>query len=119
MKHNFQKLIRLSFPPATIFLGLLLMVISSCKKEISPNVQEESFSKVNKTLKDFTQVNLVGDNDEYSPAHIDANLINAWGISFPTSGPAWVSSAGNGLSFLFFGDGTQPRVPVIIPGAGA
>src|SRR5205814_935160 len=72
-----------------------------------------------KSLKDFQQVNLVGDNDEYSPAHIDANLVNGWGISFPTSGPAWVSANATGKTLIFSGDGVALGIsPVSIPGAG-
>ena len=44
--------------------------------------------------KDYHQVNLVGSNDEYSPARVDPNLINAWGMAFAPSGPDWVSARG-------------------------
>ena len=66
-------------------------------------------------LKDFRQVNLVGDNNDFSPAHIDANLINAWGVTFPSSGPAWVSSQGGSVAEIFNGDGSAARPPVAIP----
>jgi len=68
-----------------------------------------------KDLKDFVQVNLVGDDNEYSPAHIDANLVNAWGIAFPTSGPAWVTSFGKEVSVIYNADGSTARPPVTIP----
>ena len=115
MKHNFQKLVKLSFPSATIILSLLLMVISSCKKEITQTGLEESYSKVNKTLKDFKQVNLVGDNDEYSPARIDANLVNGWGIAISPNGFFWVSAEGTGTSVIYDQDGGEVRPPVSIP----
>jgi len=68
---------------------------------------------------DFEQVNLVGDNDEYSPATVDANLVNAWGISFPTSGPAWVSANVTGKTGIYSGLGSPLAFsPVSIPGAG-
>jgi uncharacterized protein (TIGR03118 family) len=71
-----------------------------------------------KSLKNFEQVNLVGDNDQYSPAFTNANLINGWGIAFPTSGPAWVSAEGTGKTLVLNGDGTPVAIsPVTIPGA--
>src|SRR5215211_6626247 len=105
MKHNFQKLIGLRFPSATIFLALLLVVIASCKKEISQNV--ESYSKVNNSLKDFTQVNLVGNNDEYSPARVDPNFVNGWGIAISPNGFFWVSTEGTGTSVIYNKDGGE------------
>lgn len=97
---------------------LLLMVVSCQKnmeKEIVPAEEIAGKAIPSKELKDFVQVNLVGDNDEYSPAHIDANLVNGWGITFPTSGPAWVSATGTGLSTVYTGDGNIARAPVTIP----
>src|SRR5258708_40045463 len=79
---------------------------------------QESSAKNPKSLKDFVQVNLVGDNDEYSPAHIDANLVNGWGVTFPTSGPSWISAEGTCLSLVLTADGNPARGPASIPGAG-
>jgi uncharacterized protein (TIGR03118 family) len=127
MRNNFLKVTILSLPTTVVFLLSFTFFLTSCKKKYAEpdtgatdqSVTAESLrSKDPKSLKDFVQVNLVGNNSEYHPRLIDANLINAWGISFPTSGPAWVSANGTGLSFLFLADGTQPRVPVNIPGAG-
>jgi uncharacterized protein (TIGR03118 family) len=120
MKQVFQRVIKLPFTSAIIISGFLLMVISSCQKETRQTTPEESqVAKASKSLKDFIQVNLVGDNDEYSPAHMDANLVNAWGISFPTSGPAWVSAEGTGKTLIFSGEGIAAGFsPVSIPGAG-
>lgn len=108
----------------------LLLVASGCQKtyekpanEISARATETDGSaaknKDPKSLKDFVQVNLVGDNNEYSPAHIDANLVNGWGVTFPTSGPAWVSAEATGKSTVYSGDGVAAGIsPVSIPGAG-
>lgn len=129
MKKIFLKVTTLSVPSTAIFLLSFSLFLTSCKKKYAEpeidnpadqTVTEESLrDKDPKSLKDFVQVNLVGNNSQYHPRLIDANLINAWGISFPASGPAWVSANGTGLSFLFLGDGTQPRIPVNIPGAGS
>jgi len=69
-------------------------------------------------LKDFTQVNLIGDDDEYSPLTIDPNLSNAWGLSFSPGGIAWISSFNPGLSLVYNTAGVQLRPPVAIPSPG-
>jgi uncharacterized protein (TIGR03118 family) len=107
MKTNFCKVNHRSL---LVTVSFLLILFISCQKP----------GKDPKALKNFEQVNLVGDNDEYSPAHIDANLVNAWGIAFPTSGPAWVSAEVTGKSLVLNGDGTPVAIsPVNIPGAGS
>jgi uncharacterized protein (TIGR03118 family) len=117
MKHIFQKIIRLSFTSAIIISGLLLILISSCQKEIKQTEQatEPEVAKAPKLLKDFTQVNLIGDNDEFSPARVDPNLVNGWGIAFSSGGTAWVSAEGTGVSLVVNKDGGQVRTPVAIP----
>jgi uncharacterized protein (TIGR03118 family) len=101
---------------------LVLALVISCQKSIDRTSAGNDASVAGKepqTLKNFEQVNLVGDNDEYSPAHIDANLVNGWGISFPTSGPAWVSAEGKGKTVIYSGVGVAAGFsPVSIPGAG-
>src|SRR5215510_5946514 len=83
--------------------------IISCQKDVRQTsaAQDEIATKSipPQDLKDFTQVNLVGDNDEYNPTRIDPNMVNGWGISFPTSGPAWVSAEGTGKSLVLNGNG--------------
>jgi uncharacterized protein (TIGR03118 family) len=105
-------------------IGLtVLLFLWSCQKNIdkTPVAVNEATSQLHppNVLKDFVQVNLVGDNNEYSPAHIDANLVNAWGITFPASGPAWVTSFGTGVSTVYNADGTTARAPVTIPSHAA
>ena len=105
------------------FAMVLLTVVLSCQKNAEQTTvpPEEIATKAipPKDLKDFTQVNLVGDNDEYNPARIDPNMVNGWGISFPTSGPAWVSTEGTGKSLVLNGDGSPVAIsPVTIPPAG-
>ncbi|HEX7844351.1 MAG TPA: TIGR03118 family protein [Chitinophagaceae bacterium] len=106
------------------FLLLTITFVISCQKEAIQKAaapQEEITNKSipPQSLKDFTQVNLVGDNDEYSPARIDPDMVNAWGISFPASGPAWVSVEGRGKTLVLNGNGTAVGIsPVTIPPAG-
>lgn len=119
MKKDFVKATSFLFPPIVIVF-VLIFIIQSCKKNSEVVSQVSTVANEPKSLKDFTQVNLVGDNDEYHPARIDANLVNGWGISFPTSGPAWVSAEGTGKSLVLNGDGTAVGIsPVTIPGVGS
>src|SRR3954463_3637798 len=83
---------------------IVFFVMISCQKNIdktSAGNEVTSVLKDPRSLKDFEQVNLVGDNNEYNPAHIDPNLVNGWGITFPSSGPAWVSAEGTGKSVIY------------------
>ena len=107
-----------------VFAIVTIIGLLSCQKDTTTSGKasvEEIATKAipSKDLKDFTQVNLVGSNDEYAPARIDPSLINGWGISFPTSGPAWVSAEGTGKTLVLNGDGTPVAIsPVTIPPAG-
>jgi uncharacterized protein (TIGR03118 family) len=71
-----------------------------------------------KELKNFVQLNLVGNNTNDKPLNIDADLVNAWGISFPPSGPARVSSEGKGVTTIYNRDGVTVASAVNIPFAG-
>jgi hypothetical protein len=52
-------------------LTLLALVFAvACRKDKPP-----------RALKDFVQVNLVGNTDEYAPLRVDPLLKNAWGLS--------------------------------------
>jgi uncharacterized protein (TIGR03118 family) len=75
----------------------------------------------NPNLKDYNQVNLVSNNDEYNAAHIDAHLLNAWGLSFSSGGIAWISSNGGHVSTVYDKDGNMlaARPEVAIPSATA
>jgi uncharacterized protein (TIGR03118 family) len=70
----------------------------------------------------YMQHNLVSDLPGMAD-HTDANLVNAWGLTHPPTGPWWVNANGTGLSSLFDGTGAafpvaQPLV-VTIPGPAA
>ncbi|MFL5745305.1 MAG: TIGR03118 family protein [Niastella sp.] len=71
----------------------------------------------NPDLKNFNQVNLVGNNDEYNAAHIDPHLLNAWGLSFSSGGIAWISSQEGHVSTVYDKDGNMlaARPEVAIP----
>ena len=102
---------------------VLLTITFSCQKSMkdgSANLRNGGDNDIApKELKNFVQLNLVGNNNIYKPLNIDANLVNAWGISFPPSGPAWVSSEGNGVSTIYNRDGLTVASAVSIPFAAA
>src|SRR5262249_59131411 len=64
------------------------------------------------------QTNLVSDG-AVPAAHIDPNLVNAWGVAVPPAGPFWVSDNGTGVSTLYDATGNSiPLVVTIPPPAG-
>ena len=90
---------------ATVFLFLGLLVFTAgCKKDFNP-----------KEIKDFNQVNLVANNNEYNNAFKDSTLINAWGLAFNPGGVAWVNSQAGHVSALYDKEGKTLRPPVAIP----
>lgn len=104
-----------------LFFSLFLLLFGiSCKKTADQPAIDPG--KSNKTtapqgLKDFTEVNLVGSNDEYHPRRIDPNLINAWGLAFSSNGIAWISANGAHVSDVYDREGAQVLPPVSIPSA--
>jgi len=81
--------------------------------QAQPNL-EKRVEKV-KTKKNFMEVNLVANNNEYHANRIDPMLINAWGIAWSPTGSAWISAQGSGISVIYNGEGAQVRPPVNIP----
>jgi uncharacterized protein (TIGR03118 family) len=49
----------------------------------------------------------------------DPNLVNAWGLAFSATSPAWVADNGTGLSTLYDGNGTILSLVVQIPSPSA
>jgi uncharacterized protein (TIGR03118 family) len=102
-------------------LFLLIAFSFSCQKNANDNPASAKPGLVTdftpKELKNFVQVNLVGDDNAYQPQNIDAGLINAWGIAFPPTGPAWVSSEGKGVTPIYNFDGVAVSNAVSIPNA--
>jgi len=103
-----------------IFLSSAV-ILSSCKKNTdmpSPSDEEQMKNGKGKDLKDFKQVNLVGNTMEYQPAHVDPTLINAWGIAFSSGGTPWVSSNVGHVSDVYNSEGATVLGPVHIPSPG-
>lgn len=62
----------------------------------------------------YVRHNLVSDG--YLPAdHVDAHLVNAWGIAFNPTGPVWVANNGTGTSTIYDGSGKAVPLVVAIP----
>jgi uncharacterized protein (TIGR03118 family) len=124
MKRQFLKATVSNFTPGVIISTLLFITIQSCQKNIreqdKPLVPDSitAAGRDAKNLKDFVQVNLVGNNDEYHPARVDPLLVNGWGIAFSSFGTIWISAEGAGVSTVYNKDGNQVLPAVTIPSAG-
>ena len=90
-----------------LFLITFMLAVAGCKK-----------NPPSPLVKDFQQVNLVANNDEYEAMRIDPAFINGWGIAFSGGGTAWVSAEGTGLSEVWDKLGTELRPAVAIPTVG-
>ena len=60
--------------------------------------------------------NLVSDGS-IAADHMDANLVNAWGIARSATSPWWVADNGTDRSTLYNGSGTPQSLVVSVPGA--
>jgi uncharacterized protein (TIGR03118 family) len=122
MDRTIYKTCHLSLTGAAILF--LSFFNQGCQKAAEPLDREgttvSGAFKDPKTLKDFTQVNLVGNNDEYDPAHIDPHLINAWGIAFSPNGIVWIGSQAGHVSTVYDREGNlipaRPEVAIPSPG---
>ena len=106
---NYGKLTRVRWQAvknAPLNLAIASFLFFACHKS---NVDQ-------KDLRDFEQVNLVANSEEYHPRTIDQTLINAFGISWSPNGIAWVNSVGGHLSELYSAEGdTLRRVGIPSP----
>ena len=57
----------------------------------------------------YVQTNLVTNNQSLVPAlQTDMNLQGAWGLSFSTTSPFWISNQASGTATLYSVNDTQP-----------
>jgi len=66
------------------------------------------------TAQKYEQKNLVSDIPKLAVT-LDPNLVNAWGIDFSGTSPAWIADNGTGLSTLYTGTGSIIPLVVKIP----
>src|SRR5690349_13618943 len=64
-----------------------------------------------------SDVNTAG--NPYSSPHIDAHLVNAWGIAFNPQGFVWVANNATSTSTLYDGNGVPQSLIVAIPAGTA
>lgn len=58
---------------------------------------------------------LVADSNLGGAVHVDANLVNAWGVAFNPAAFVWVSNRGSNTSTLYDGNGVPQSLVVAIP----
>jgi uncharacterized protein (TIGR03118 family) len=111
MEKNFQKCLHF-YTKCILSFFAVLMLLSACNKfDHFVHLPEHLLPFAD----NFHQVNLVANNSSYNAATTDVNLLNAWGVAFASSGPAWISSNGAGLSTIYNSSGVVLRPPVTIP----
>jgi uncharacterized protein (TIGR03118 family) len=96
--------------------AILLVAIAGCQKsDDNAGSMDTDYSQRFPIHADYSTTNLVSDVEEYAPAIIDTNLVNAWGIAFSTFGTVWVSAAETHVSTVYDKDGNTVLPPVAIP----
>jgi uncharacterized protein (TIGR03118 family) len=95
------------FPAVSAVILGLFTVGGSASAQVSTN--------------NYKQTNLVADTSSVipSPAHVDANLINPWGIAFFPGNPFWISDNNSGFSTLYDQNGVLQGTFMIPPPAGS
>ncbi len=73
------------------------------------------------TTNNYQQSNLVADAATVTraPAHVDANLVNPWGIAFFPNNPFWISDNNSGFSTLYDQTGMLQGTFTIPPPTGS
>ncbi|RBL92408.1 TIGR03118 family protein [Chitinophaga flava] len=93
-----------------VMLVMLLMMVTSCRR-----FDGHDCNDCDCLSKDYKQTNLVADTAGFGAAHIDQNLLNAWGLAVGPTGAFWISSNGTDQSVIYDKDGNTLRAPVRIP----
>ncbi len=63
----------------------------------------------------YVEANLDANTSLLSPAHVDANLVDGWGISFFPTSPFWIADQNTSVSTLYSANGTVVPLVVDIP----
>jgi uncharacterized protein (TIGR03118 family) len=67
----------------------------------------------------YSNTRLVGDTAAGGAAHVDANLVNPWGIVAGPTSPFWVANNHSETSTLYNGNGAASALVVSLPPGGA
>src|SRR5882672_11524129 len=93
-----------TFAPLVIMLGStgcsMQMLEDALGSFYGSSVQPTDDGKPSAIPQVLEQRNLVSDQVN-AAAHRDPNLVNAWGLAFNPSGPAWVSDNGTGFASVY------------------
>jgi uncharacterized protein (TIGR03118 family) len=115
MKINKAKNTTASVKTMSLRLSLLAIAAAMALAALPSRAKDNP----NKT-QHYIQINLV--SDQAGVAQIqDTNLVNAWGVSFSSGSPFWISDNGTGKSTLYaVTNGVVTRNPLVvnIPGEG-
>jgi uncharacterized protein (TIGR03118 family) len=104
MKTNKYKYIA-GLPGVVLLFIAMVFTTAGCKKNSS--------SPMTGYGPNYTVTNLVADNANYGAAHIDPNLVNAWGIAISPTGRLWVASTGKGVTTIYDGSGATLIQPIM------
>ena len=112
-------MMRLLVHPAALAASILSL--SACAPDRSPDASTRASSAAGAGAGGtYVQRNLVS-NGALPAEHVDANLLNAWGVTFRGASPWWVSDNGAGVSTLYDGEGVAQfgATPLVVSVAGA
>jgi uncharacterized protein (TIGR03118 family) len=101
-------------------ITVLMLAFSGCKKseEELAMIGDDHAALTESMRSSFGTVCLVSDVTDYSPAHIDPLLVNAWGLSFGSGGEHYVSATANGVSTVYDANGNVLLRPIsVVSGA--
>ncbi len=100
--------------PTSLLFFISIFVLSGCQK-VQDELMHLKDEHAPKLSEDYKKVTLVANTSGYNAGRIDASLVNAWGLTFSSTGIAWISANGTGVSTVYKKDGSQVLAPVAIP----
>jgi uncharacterized protein (TIGR03118 family) len=104
-----------SIPFRKMFSTVAAVILAFFTLARTANAQAQS------STNNYKQTNLVADTASVTPApaHVDANLVNPWGIAFFPGGPFWINDNNSGFSTLYDQTGMLQGTFTIPPPAGS
>ena len=102
-----------SMPFCKMFSTIAALILGFCTLGATASAQTST--------NNYKQTNLVADTSTVTPApaHVDANLVNPWGIAFFPGGPFWINDNNSGFSTLYDQTGMLQGTFTIPPPAGS